>query len=172
MRPETYDKLLEIFLESAGDMNKALRLARQVEEMVFLASTKVLASSMDCRFHEVYTGLSNNLIFNLTDYSHSSSNIEKLSNDPIVEMNKILFNGPFALNADLQEIQKIIVRQQIGGSQERKLTSNTGGTVRCQRCGQFEVFRKLVQDRSGDEAMSQYLTCCNASCGYQWRMTG
>jgi DNA-directed RNA polymerase subunit M/transcription elongation factor TFIIS len=170
IRNSVCQRLKKIFEADAIDVSKVDQVARKIENTLYQESIRAMVQNPDACWKPIYQGLYSNLFFNLETYIHHEGVVGRLMDDPLEEMSRILINGPMALNEELKEIGDL--KEQEGGAYQIKLSSNTGGQVRCPSCRQTEVYRRLVQDRGGDEAFSSYFTCLNEECNHLWRRGG
>lgn len=162
---ESVCKTLKGLLPGRPDIENKIFL---IERALNSATVRIMVQNSDALWRPIYSALYSNLLFNIRDYQNGREMLDRLMENPESTVNSIVMNGPLLLNRDLEEIKHM---QQEGGGAP-KVSSNTGGNVRCPRCRQTDVYRALVQDRGGDEAFSGYYTCLSAECGHQWRRSG
>lgn len=165
-------KLREILNASDVDLETADSITRNIEEAVYQESINMLVCQQEATWYSVYNSIISNLLYNITDYKYSKNNITELINNAPLYMNRVLTNGPMILNKDLQTIKELSEFEKQNGGYKRSIAANAGGHVKCPHCKKNEVYMRLVQDRSGDEAMSYYYTCTIDDCGYSWRRSG
>lgn len=96
----------------------------------------------------------------------------KAAGGVVLACTKCTYVKPAATNRDQAKVVKVITPKSqpfmtVISQEEGKVNTMSTIKVKCEKCGNMEVYVWQVQTRGGDEASTQFMRC--TKCGHTFR---